>query len=160
MAGALGNVGGLTNIVKVALTVQAAAYATGNLLGGKHTITNAVRAEGETAILQSVVIASKSDLTIDLDLLLFDADPAATTFTERAALAVDPADAFKVLGPITINTRVDIGTPVIASLRNIGLPVKPAGASRNLYGALIARGNYTPGSTSDLQIIYGFDGDA
>lgn len=154
-ANALGNVGGLTVMNDVTPVVQVAAYATGNLIGGKISFSTAMREDGATGILQSVTLCSKSALAVDVDLILFDSDPVGTTFTERSAIAVATTDAAKVLAAITLSTRVTIGTPVVASRSSLNIPLKCGSASRIIYGAMIARGAFTPASTTDLTIRLG-----
>ncbi len=158
MGNAIGNVGGLTTVISVTPAVQAAAYATGDVIGGKMTLTNALLSVGGSGILQSVQVCSKSDLTVDLDLIIFSADPSTTTFTENGAVAIDVADVSKVLGRISLATRVDLGTPVVAYANNLALPVigDAANLTRNLYACLVARGAYTPASTSDVTVRFGF----
>lgn len=159
MQNVIGNVGRASNVLDVALTVQAAAYATGEVIGGKITLTNAVARDGATALLQSVQLCSKADLTVDFDLILFSADPSATTFSENNAVAIDPADAAKVLGVVALTSRKDLGTPVVVTAANVGLVLKSAADSRNLYACLVVRGAHTPGSTSDLTLRLGLQLD-
>ncbi len=157
MGNAIGNVGGLTAVISVTPVVQAAAYATGDVIGGKMTITNALLSAGGSGILQSVQVCSKSDLTVDLDLIIFSADPATTTFTENGAVAIDVVDVSKVLAVIPITTRKDLGTPVVAYANNLAIPVQgdAANLTRHLYASLVARGAYTPASTSDVTVRFG-----
>lgn len=155
MSEAMGNVGGLTTVLDVTPTVEAAAYATGDVIGGKMTIPNAMRRDGGSGILQSVHLCSRSDLTVDADLIIFSEDPTGTTFTENGAVAIAAADVGKVLGVIPITTRKDLGTPVVACATNLALPVKSAAASRSLFACLVMRGAYTPGTTTDLTVRFG-----
>ena len=140
--------------------MQAAAYATGDVIGGKMTIPNAVLMDGGSGILQSIIACSKADLTVDMDVIIFSADPSGTTFTENGAIAVATADVAKVLGVVTLTTRSDLGTPVVAALRNIGMPVESASTSRSLFACAVMRGAFTPGTTSDLTFRFGISQDA
>lgn len=155
MPNAIGNVGGLTKIVDVTPTVEAGAYASGDVMGGKMTLSNAVTMDGGTGILQSIMVCSKADLTVDLDVIIFSDDPTGTTFTENAAVAIATADAAKVLGVIPIATRKDLGTPVVAYALGIALPVAAGSTSRSLYACCVARGAHTPGTTTDITFRFG-----
>jgi hypothetical protein len=154
MQNGIGNIGFNTEIIDVALTVQAAAYATGDIIGGKIIIPNALARDGGSGILESVVLNSASDFTVNLELLLFSADPTATTFTENGPVAIAAGDVAKMLGVVNLSTRYDVGTPVIAPVSNLRMPVKSA-ATRNLWACLIARGAITPAATTDLMLRLG-----
>lgn len=133
-------------------------YSTGDVMGGKMTIANAARLSGGSGKLESIVMASKVDMTVDIDVVIFDSDPSATTFTENSAVALDAADAAKVIGVVTISTRHDLGTPVIASVRGLGIPFDCA-AGTSLYAVCVARGTINLGSTSDLTFRFGITQD-
>jgi len=155
----IGNVGLANKLIDVQLTVEAAAYATGDVIGGKITIPNAVARDGGSGLLKSVLLCSKADLTVNMDLILFGADPADTTFTENGAVAIATTDVAKVLGAIQLATRFDIGTPVVAGAFNVDMVVQAAAASRALYACLVARGAFTPAATADLILRFGLQQD-
>jgi hypothetical protein len=155
----IGNVGLANKMIDVQLTVEAAAYATGDVIGGKITIPNAVRGDGGSGLLKSVLLCSKADLTVNMDLVLFSADPANTTFTENAAVAIATTDVAKVLGVIQLATRFDLGTPVVTGAFNVDMIVQAAATSRSLFACLIARGAYTPAATADVILRFGIQQD-
>lgn len=153
--------GGFTDIISVVPTVQAAAYASGDVLGGEMEIPFALRRGGGSGILQSITIGSKIALTVEMDVIILSESAAAanTTVTENGAVAIDAADADLVLGVVNINSTddgyADLGTPDVVTKVNIGLPVFTADASRSLYAIIVPRGAHTPGSTSDLTVKFG-----
>jgi len=155
----IGNVGLANKIIDVQLTVQAAAYATGDVIGGKIAIPNAVSRDGGSGLLKSVLLCSKADLAVNMDLVLFSADPAASTFTENGAVAIDVTDVAKVLGAIQLATRFDLGTPVVVGAYNVDMIVQAAATSRSLFACLIARGAYTPAATADVILRFGIQQD-
>lgn len=159
MQNMIGNVGLSNEVIDVQLTVQAAAYATGDVIGGKITIPNAVARDGGSGILKSVLLCSKADLTVNMDLVLFSADPADTTFTENGAVAIATTDVAKVLGVLQLATRFDLGTPVVAGAYNVDMIVQAAAASRSLFACLVARGAYTPAATADVILRFGIQQD-
>lgn len=149
------NVGGFTVVRDVTPTVEATPdYSTGDVMGGLMTISNAARASGGSGIVNSIVLASKVDLTVDVDVVLFDANPSGTTFTENAAVAIATTDAAKVIGIVTLSTRHDLGTPVVASGRGLGVPFDAADG-KDIYAVCIARGTINLGTTSDLTFRFG-----
>lgn len=157
MQNVIGNVGRAATVIDVTLTTQAALYATGDVIGGKITIPNAMARDGASGILKSVQLCSKADLTVNFDLIIFSDNPSATTFSENGAVAIDPADVSKVLGVVQLATRFDLGTPVVTGLNNVDMALKSGAASRDLYACLVARGNHTPGSTSDIILRFGIE---
>lgn len=160
MQNVIGNVGQTTRVLDVQLTVEAAAYATGDVIGGKITIPNAMARDGGTGLLKSVVLCSKADLTVNMDLVLFSDDPADTTFTENGAVAIATTDVAKVLGALQLATRFDLGTPVVTALNNVDMALRSGAASRSLFACLIARGAYTPAATADVILRFGIQQDA
>jgi len=159
MQNAIGNVGFASNVQDVALVTQAAAYASGDVIGGKITLANAMARDGGTGLLKSVQLCSLADLTVDFDLIIFGANPANTTFTENGAVAIATTDVAKVLGVVSLTSRKDLGTPVVVSAHNIDMVLKSASDSRALYACLVARGAHTPGSVADIVLRFGIQRD-
>jgi len=144
-------VGGNIGAISQSPTVSASpAYSTGDVIGTKLTFAAAVLAAGGSGLVQSVNIDSKSAQTGAMDLILFNADPSSSTFTDNAALAVNAADFDKVLGVVHVTDWTNLGTPSFAQAQNLALPFTLAATS--LFGVLVARSTPTLGSTSDLTI--------
>lgn len=139
-------------IVDVTPAVTAGAYSTGEVIGTKMTIANAIRGrDSPSGILQSIGIASKAALTVTVDVIIFTADPSASTIADTDAIAIDVADVAKVLPgtPVAVATKTDLGTPDYVTERNLAIPYYLA-AGTSLYAVAVIRGSHTPGSTSDL----------
>ena len=68
-------------------TIQAAAYADGDLIGGKQTIANFVPATGGAATIQSILIANKTGNAARpaYEFVFYNANPTGSTFTENGA---------------------------------------------------------------------------
>lgn len=152
----IGNSGVHLDVVANTPAVQASAYADGDVIGGKQTLT-IFRGANRSAMLRSILVASKSDLTVNVDVILFSSDPSGSTFTENGALSVAAADAAKVIGIFTVSTRVDLGTPVVALLQNQATPLIGDGTTRTIWAVMVVRGSYTPGSTSDVTLRLGVE---
>lgn len=125
-------------------------YASGEVIGSKLTFANAVLAAGETALLQAVTVNCKVANTSALDLILFNADPSASTFTDNAALDVNVDDLGKVIGVVHITDWTSLGTPATGQAKNEALPFSLAGTA--LYGVLVARGAVNLAGTSDITV--------
>lgn len=133
--------------------VSTSAYATGDVIGSKLTISNAARIDGGTGTIESVVVHSKSLQTALFDVVFFHADPSASTFTDNAALAVAAADFAKVCGIVNFAAAnwTALGTPSQAEKHRLTIPFDLT-TGKDLYAAIVSRGTPTLASTSDIQI--------
>jgi len=148
----LGEVGSKTVLAEQTPTVSTTpAYSVGDLVGGKLTFAGAARIAAGSGRVATVTVTDKGKQSQDLDLVLFDADPSGTTFTDNAAFAPADADLVKIAGVIPIREWGGFSDNSAGCARAVGLAFKlPAGTS--LYGALVARGTPTFASTSDLSV--------
>lgn len=161
---AIYSVGGFTKTITVPVTVTAAAYATGNLIGGKITLAGATRNTTDgggtnSAGLNHLRITDKANQKIPLDVVFFNADPANTTFTDHAAVALNVADLPKVVGHVSLvatdYVSLAAATNAVATARNVGMAFSLAANATTLYACLIARGSGTYTSTSDIELLVG-----
>ena len=103
---------GLLATITITPTIQAASYVPGDLVGGKIELLDAVKRSGGGGMFQNMVLTDLSSQGRTVDVILFDADPAGTTFTERTAFDVSDDDISKVIGAIRCDTKIDIGVTV------------------------------------------------
>lgn len=151
----LAQVGGYTALLKITPTVSnGTAYTAGDNVGGKLTLSNAVRTPG-TGVLESVNIVDKSGQSAALDVFIFDADPSAATLTDNSAADLS-TDSPKVIAHIAVadTDYVAVGSQSVATVRGLGLAVKPASGT-TLYAAVVTSGTPTYGSTSAVVISFG-----
>jgi hypothetical protein len=98
-----------------------------------------------------------------LELLIFESTPSGGTYTDNAALAHHANDVGKCLGRIAVASADYItevtGSLAIATIRNIGLPVKASGSDDLFALAIIASGTPTFTATNDLRFHFGFERD-
>lgn len=137
-------------------TISGSAYSAGFLLGGKQTITNAARAgknsdETVSGLIQQVLLFDIGDEGVQVDVVFFDADPTGTTFTERSALIVADADLTKIVGVVSLVTRVSFNDNGLLYARNLSIPFKCT-TNNVLYAAMVARGTVTYDSISALTL--------
>ena len=147
-------------VIQQTPTVTAAtAYATGQVIGTLLTFANAGRAAGGNGTLQDAVVLFADSQTQPMDLIIFSANPTATTIADRGAFALATADVTKVLRVIHLSDISSLGTPSIAELH--GLATKyVADGSGNLYGVLVARGTPTFGTATGVTIQIGVETNA
>lgn len=142
-------VGGITATLTAAPTVSTDAYASGDNVGGKITLSGATRVAGGSGIIQAVTITSKSLQTAPFDVIFFSADPSASTFTDNAAQDLADADLAKVVGVARCAEVVGLSVASIHQALGVALPFALAAGS-SLYAAIVVRGTPTLGSTSDI----------
>lgn len=139
-------------LIAPTVTCEAAAYATGDLCGGKLTLTSLARIAAGSGLITGARITSKSLQTCFFDVILFNADPSGSTFTENGAFDVADADLSKVIGTLHLNDVTGLSAASIHEM--IGIPksfVLPSGTTG--YAAIVIRGAPTFASTSDLTLV-------
>lgn len=153
----IGSVGGSTSYIDVTLTLDTLIYAAGDVLSDTATITNALRVNGGTGILQSIAVIDQDDQKAQLKIFLLG--ETASLGTKNAAPSISDADALKLLGaPIVIETidYTDLGGVSIAGKDNLGKIVKAIAGSRNLFISVL-NGSGTPTYTaSGIKLRLGF----
>jgi hypothetical protein len=141
----------LVAAVTAAPTVTAAsAYASGNAVGGLITLAAINRQSGASIYVQSVTVASKSAQTAQFDLVFFNANPTASTCTDKTAFSVAAADASKLAGVAHVSdwTASAVGSVGQMQQPPIGVPVPVT----TLYACLVTRGTPTFTATTDVSV--------
>lgn len=156
-------VGGHTKVVSVTPTVDTSAYASGDLIGGKLTLSSAGRfgdkLRNGTGVVQSVVVADKAKQSVTLDVVLFDTDPTGTTFTDNAAFAVADADIGKIIGVASVSNWTAFSDNSVGDAINLTNLPFDLGESTTIYAALVARGAPTYVAATDLVVRVGISQD-
>lgn len=148
----IGLVGASNTVVTVTPTLDTSQYASGDLLFDSTEVAAAVRANGYTAVLDSVTIIDKDDQGIAFTLLVANA---ATDFgTLNSAPDADDTEAATVIGWVPVGTAdyIDLGGAKVACIRNIGLLLKAGAATTSLYVAGM-NGTGTPTFTASGLVI-------
>jgi hypothetical protein len=130
-------------------TIQVAAYSANENMGGLQTLNFGAL---PSVLTQVAVMNASATLLTAKTIWLFDANPTASTFTDKGAFTIAAADMGKVIGVITLAPQVQNGpsTPAYASAAvSIGLP-----AGGVVYAAYAETSGETPASTSDLIFKY------
>lgn len=153
----IGEVAGQGKAVKVALVVSTSpAYTAGDSIGGLITIANAARVSAGVAILASIQILDRANQKPTGTILIYDANPAAATLTDNAAV-VNSTDDLKVVATIPVATTdyVTINTKAYANLRNLAAVVQAASGT-TLYASFTVTSTPTFAATTDMQMVFGF----
>lgn len=153
--------GGTTATNKPTLAVTASAYAANQCMGGKLTLTNALRVGGPlSGAFSKLQLRWHGSSPPALSMLLFSDNPAAT-FTDQVAFpTLSAADNALVSALITIATTdwTIIGGSSFCTKAPGALPV--VGVAATLYAAFnVTSGTPTPAATTDLSASWGFFND-
>lgn len=141
---------GQSSVVSVSPTNSASAYSAGNVVGGKLQFQN-VFGPAFSGRLCDILVQCKSVQTTVYKLYLFSQNPSNTTWTDKAAPAINAADIPFLLGVFTLGASDSgLGTETTNQLDNINAVVRSV--DQNLYGILTCVATPTYGSTSDLTI--------
>jgi hypothetical protein len=146
-------------IVKVSgasVAVNGDIYAPGDLLGTKLTLSNALRVTGGSGLLQSITVQDLSNQKSALDVVIFDANPDTTTFTNNAALDVSDADVIRIIHTVSFlaSDYISFADNAVATKSGLAMPVAVA-AGRDLYACVVSRGTPTY-TANELGIAFGF----
>jgi len=139
--------------------VQAALYASGDLIANKISLVAAVEGDADQrgpvgGLIQSVIITDLGAQSAALDVVFFDTDPTSTTFTLNAAFDVDDLDLVNIVGVAQVTTYAAFSDNSVGQALQLAIPfVLPSG--NTLYAAIVSRGTPTYASTSDLTIRVG-----
>lgn len=139
----IGEVGGNSALIDFTLSLDTSAYASGDLLAESQSIASVMRAADKTAILQSLVLNDKDDQGAAFTLYFLNAN--VSMGTENSAPSISDTNADSILGWVDIATTdwKDLGGTRVASIRNIGLLLKPVSGGTNIYIAAV-NGSGTP----------------
>lgn len=130
--------------------VSTAAYAAGDVVGGKMSFGSMARTHNGAGLLQTVLAFFGSSQTAILDLLVFHTDPTASTFTDNDPLAVALADFDKLVGVIHLSDWTNLGSRSVVQADNLSKAYKLANTT--LFGVLVTRSAMTLASTADVEI--------
>lgn len=138
--------------ISVTPVINTAIYASGDLLGTKMTFANAGRPDIGSGVIQTVTILDKAALGADIDVIIFDSDPSATTFTNNNPLTVNDADLTKILCVIPVTTDAAFVDNGVSYSNGTNCVFKGASAATTLYVAMVVRGTPTYVSASDITL--------
>ncbi len=144
-----------SKLISPTITVDTSAYTIGDCIGGKLTLTDAVRVSGGSGVLQTITIVDSSNIKPALEIIIFNSNPTAATLTDGSAIAFS-TDVSKVIQriPVYASDYTTVGGVAIATITP-GMIVQAVG-SANLYAALNAVAAHDFLATGDLQVKFGF----
>ena len=142
------------DVITVTPVLAAATYTSGNVLFPAVALANAVRANGASAILQSVTVTDLDDTGSPMDLFITPLNQSLGWANSAPSITDANVAGMQYVGSIAAADYIDVGASRIASLKGIGLMVEAAAGSRALYLTAITRGTPTH-TASGMQIQCG-----
>lgn len=134
------------NVIDVTLTLDTAAYASGDVIAATQTVASVFKVNGGRAVLDSLAVIDQDDQKVALDVFFFS--QSVTFGTENSAPSITDADGLYCLGYVSVvaGDYKDLGGVSVASgsnLRNLGLVLENGDDSKSLYVAVM-NGSGTP----------------
>ena len=138
----IGEIGGSTSVISVTLTLDTNIYAIGDVLAGTQEIANAMRVNGGTGVLYSVIVQDQDDQAGALDLVFLDTN--CSIGTENATVNISDTCASEVVGIVEVSASdyVDLANSQSAT-KQPGITMKAGAGTTSLYMAAISRGTKT-----------------
>lgn len=131
-------------------TVALTAYSAGNVVGGLLRFQN-VFGPSFSGTLTDLLVKCKSVQTTGYTLFLFNQNPSHTTWTDKAAPAINAADIPYLLGAWTLGAaNSGLGTETTNQLDNINAAI--SSVNQDLYGILTCVATPTYLSASDVTV--------
>lgn len=141
---------GKSALIVLTPTLDASAYAAGDLMGGVLTLANAMDSSGDTGAVLSVAVYDKAAQGAAFDILFFNVAPTLVS-ADNAALNIADADmAAGFIGRVSIAAS-DYATTAAgkdATVAGLGLLVKSAPGKDDLYAVLQCQGAPTYAASS------------
>lgn len=145
-------------IAKVTPAIETGAYASGDLIGELLTLSSVLHKPSGVGLarrggmIQHVLLMDAAKQDVAIDVVFFSANPAATTFTDNAALDIDDADLDKIIGVVSLTTYFDFADSAVAQALNLALPFVADESATDLYACLVARGAPTYAAATDIDL--------
>lgn len=127
----------------VTLSLDTSAYTSGDVLAETQVVTDALRWADGCGLIQSVVVVDEDDQGVALDLHFFSANR--SLGTENAAPNISDANARDHLGVVAVaaGDYKDLGGVRVATVKGIGLAVKAASGTKDIYVGAVTGGTPT-----------------
>jgi hypothetical protein len=143
-----------SNVVEAVPTIETSAYASGDVIGEKLSLSDAARSLVSTGIISSVVIVDKDSEAVDIDVVFFDANPAAFG-NDNAAFDPTDADVANIVCVVSVTDYYTFNDNSVGIAQNVNCPFDLGSTNTTLYAALVSRGTPTYTAATDLTLRVG-----
>lgn len=124
-------------------------YTAGVLLGHKITLSGVADNPGGYFTVRQLILRDQSNQSVTVDAVLFSANPASTTFTNKTALDVDDNDLSKVQAIWTMSAWHPFADNAVSIRNGLDTKVQLSTAQNSLYLGLIVRTAFTGVAATD-----------
>lgn len=128
-------------------TIQAAAYASGNVIGGKQTVSIFRTTAQPSATLSQFLLGWAGTETVPVTVYLFSRNPTNSTITDKAAFVLAAADAqYLATAPFTLTASASPGSTQTVAAQSLSLSVqnRDSSVTQNLYAVMVVGSSVTP----------------
>ena len=128
-------------------TIQAAAYASGNVIGGKQTVSVFRNTTQPSATLSQFLLGWAGTEAVAVTVYLFSRNPTNSTITDKAAFVLAAADAqYLVTPPFPLTAAAPVGATQTFAAQSLSLSAqnRDPSVTQNLYVVLVVGGAVTP----------------
>lgn len=139
-----------TKTINVDLTISTSAYASGDIVGGEFTISDALSPGAFSGILQSVVLSDDDAEGANMKLVIFRDNPSSLG-ADNAAFDPTDADLELIACVVELNSHHAFSDNGATVATNVGCAID-ADTATTLYGALVADSTPTYTATTDLSL--------
>lgn len=134
------------------IAVTATSYSTGYDIGGKKAWTNAARVYTNGLTIESVALGDRNSTGKNVNLIVFNANPTATTFVDNVALTINDADLSKIACVIPLTSHQSFVDNNVTYQGNIGCALNLGASGTTMYTTMIAAEAVTYGTANDLNL--------
>lgn len=157
----LGEVGGVTLVAKASPTVDTSGYIANDALFSKQAMTVARIAAG-SGRLTRIAVRSRTVVTVQMFLHIFDSDPTASTLTRSSPVSIHANDQARILKTLSIppsqwNSLRGQSPWLTAELLGISAEMTNLGfklaSGTDMFFVVETAGVHAPGTTTDINLI-------
>jgi hypothetical protein len=139
-----GAVSGATVPIQITQSVSNAAYSSGSTVGSLMSFAGSVLSPNNYGYLYSIEMVLPDAQTPTLDVVFFNANPAASTITNNSAIVIAAADQAKVVGVMHVSDCTQYGGTVCQGWAPNGSLLTKVPSGQTVYAAIVARNAFTP----------------
>ena len=146
-------------VVEATPIIDTSAYASGDSVGSSVIALSGATMgdEGPSAELyggyiQSVIVTDLGKQSANLDIVFFDKNPSATSFSDNNVFDINDADIVNIIGTVAITDWKDFNDNSQGQALNLTLPFVLEEGNTILYAAIVSRGVPNYDSAADLTL--------
>jgi hypothetical protein len=147
-------VGDVTEKISVTLTLDTAAYASGDLIADAQAITGLARATGKGGVIVDMIVVDEDDQKVAIDVYVtqvstsWGSENAAPTVTDAVARSI------QAIIPVAAADYKDLGGVGVAHIKNIQAVFETSG-SADMYVAVVSNASTPTYTASGVKLVFG-----